>query len=65
MTKTEISVEVFNRHASSAEIDQALRLLHGLHMAAYKTEATGGAPLQRWFYTAEDREKSEQSLQQN
>ena len=32
MTKTEISVEVFNRHASSAEIDEALRLLHGLHM---------------------------------
>ena len=30
MTKTEISVEVFNRHASSAEIDEALRVLHGL-----------------------------------
>jgi hypothetical protein len=52
MTKTEISVEVFNRHASSAEIDEALRLLHGLHMADYETEATGGAPLQRWFSSA-------------
>jgi hypothetical protein len=44
MTKTEISVEVFNRRASSAEIDEALRLLHGLNMADYETEATGGAP---------------------
>jgi DNA replicative helicase MCM subunit Mcm2 (Cdc46/Mcm family) len=58
-TKTEISVEVFNRHASSAEIDEALRLLHGLHMVSYQTEATGGAPLQRWFYSAETGEKSE------
>jgi hypothetical protein len=59
MTKTEISVEVFNRHASSAEIDEALRLLHGLHMADYESEATGGAPLQRWFFSAETGEKSE------
>ena len=59
MTKTEISVEVFNRHASSAEIDEALRLLHGLHMVSYQTEATGGAPLQRWFFSAETGEKSE------
>jgi CHC2-type zinc finger protein len=59
MTKTEISAEVFNRHASSAEIDEALRLLHGLHMVRYETEATGGAPLQRWFFTGETREKSE------
>ncbi len=59
MTKTEISVEVFNRHASSAEIDEALRLLHGLHMVRYETEATGGAPLQRWFFSAGTGEKSE------
>jgi hypothetical protein len=59
MTKTEISAEVFNRHASSAEIDEALRLLHGLRMASYETEATGGAPLQRWFFSAESREQSE------
>jgi hypothetical protein len=59
MTKTEISVEVFNRHASSAEIDEALRLLHGLHMISYQTEATGGAPLHRWFLAAETGEKSE------
>ena len=59
MTKTEISVEVFNRHASSAEIDEALRLLHGLHMVGYQIEATGGAPLQRWFFAAKSREISE------
>jgi hypothetical protein len=53
------SVEVFNRHASSAEIDEALRLLHGLHMVRYQTETTGGAPLERWFYSAETGEKSE------
>ena len=50
LTKTEISSEVFNRHAASAEIDEALRLLHGLKMVIYRTESTDGAPLQRWFY---------------
>jgi hypothetical protein len=49
LTKTEISAEVFNRHASSADIDEALRLLHGLKMAYYEIEATNGAPVQRWF----------------
>jgi BT4734-like, N-terminal domain len=61
MTKTEISVEVFNRHASSTEIDEALRLLHGLQMASYRTEASGGAPIERWFSTDQDREISEKS----
>jgi hypothetical protein len=59
MTKTEISVEVFNRHASSADIDEALRLLNGLHMANYRTEASGGAPIERWFFVGETSEKSE------
>src|SRR4030095_6347743 len=53
MTKTEISAEVFNRHASSAEIDEALRMLHGLNMVSYRVEVTGGAPLQRWFFSVE------------
>jgi len=57
MTKSEISADVFNRHASSADIDEALRLLHGLSMAGYRAEASGGAPIQRWF--AETSEKSE------
>jgi hypothetical protein len=59
MTKTEISVEVFNRHASSAEIDEALRLLMGLNLVTYEIETTGGAPLQRWFFVGKNREKSE------
>jgi hypothetical protein len=47
MTKTEISAEVFNRHASSADIDEALRLLYGLRMVEYRVAASGGAPIQR------------------
>ena len=58
MTKTEISGDVFNRHASSAEIDEALRLLHGLRMVSYRAEATGGAPLQRWFFVTETAKKA-------
>jgi hypothetical protein len=58
MTKTEISVQVFNRHASSTDIDEALRLLHGLGMVCYQAEASGGAPIQRWFFV-EPSEKSE------
>jgi hypothetical protein len=58
-TKTEISVEVFNRHASSADIDEALRILYGLRMADYRVEASGGAPTQRWSFVAETSEKSE------
>jgi hypothetical protein len=53
LTKTEISTEVFNRHASSADIDEALRSLHGLKMAYYKVETIDGAPVQRWFFTGE------------
>jgi hypothetical protein len=51
MTKTEISAEVFNRHASSAEIDDALRLLSGLKMVRFQVEASDGPPIQRWFFT--------------
>jgi hypothetical protein len=57
MTKTEISVEVFNRHASTAQIDEALRLLHGLHMVSYKTEATGGAPASTLVFFGGNRRK--------
>ncbi len=61
MTKTEISVDVFNRHSSSIEIDEALRLLQGLRMATYRIEPTGGAPIERWFFSDENREISEES----
>jgi len=53
LTKTEISANVFNRHASSAEIDEALRLLHGLKMANNTIESSDGPPVQRWFFVCE------------
>ena len=56
MTKTEISTDVFNRHASSADIDEALRLLHGLGMVGCRAEASGGAPIQRFFFVGEKSE---------
>ena len=59
MTKTEISVEVFNRHASSAEIDEALRLLDGLNMVTYEIETTGGRAASTLVLSRENREKSE------
>ena len=37
----------------SGDIDEALRLLHGLKMAYYEVETTDGAPAQRWFFTGE------------
>ena len=40
MTETEISAEVFNRHASGAEIDEALRLLNGLKIVRFQVEAS-------------------------
>jgi hypothetical protein len=61
MTKTEINIEVFNRHVSSADIDEALRLLHELGMAGCRTEASGGAPIQHWFFIGETSETSETS----
>jgi hypothetical protein len=59
MTKSEISTDVFNGHASRADIDEALRLLHGFGMAGYRVEASGGRPIERWFFVAETSEKSE------
>jgi hypothetical protein len=49
LTRTEISAEVFNRHAPSADVDEALRVVHGLKMAYYEIEPTDGPPMQRWF----------------
>ena len=39
--------------ASSAEIDEALRLLHGLKMANHTIESSDGPPVQRWFFVCE------------
>jgi hypothetical protein len=58
MTKTEISVEVFNRHASSADIDEALRLLLGLGMVYCLVEASGGAPIHAGFSSPKPAKKA-------
>jgi hypothetical protein len=57
LTTTEISEHVFNRHASGAEIHEALNLLNGLTLTYSKTETTGGAAATRWFLTEETAKK--------
>ena len=49
MTRTEISSFVFNKHVSSGDIDEALRMLISLNMVYWQIEQTGGAPAERWF----------------
>jgi hypothetical protein len=49
LTKTQLVHDVFSRHATRFEIDEALRLLHGLDLAHCKQENTAGRPLERWF----------------
>ena len=48
LSKTEIVHDVFNRHATRFEIDEALRLLHGLNLAHCRQENTRGRPVERW-----------------
>jgi hypothetical protein len=50
LTRLQITNEVFNRHATKFEIDEALRLLHGLKLAVRKLEGTATRPAERWFY---------------
>ena len=49
LSKTELVHDVFNRHATRFEIEEALRLLHGLSLAHCRREDTAGRPLERWF----------------
>jgi hypothetical protein len=49
LSRTELVHDVFNRHATRFEIDEALRLLHGLNLAHCKQENTPGRRLERWF----------------
>jgi hypothetical protein len=49
LSRTELVHDVFNRHATRFEIDEALRLLHGLNLAHCRQENTAGRPLERWF----------------
>jgi hypothetical protein len=61
LTKWQITNNVFNRHATKFEIDEGLRLLHGLNLARCKQENTGGRAAERWFYQVQPREVSEES----
>jgi len=49
LTKTQIVHDVFNRHATRFEIEEALRLLHGLSLAHCRQEDTAGRTAERWF----------------
>ena len=63
LTKTEINVQVFNRHLSSADIHEALRLLYRMNKAYRTIERTAGPPVERWFFcprTCELRELSDE-----
>ena len=48
LTKTDISVYVFNRNVSSHDLDEALTLLESASLAHVTRELTQGAPLERW-----------------
>jgi DNA replicative helicase MCM subunit Mcm2 (Cdc46/Mcm family) len=61
LTRLQITNEVFNRHATKFEIDEALRLLHGLKLAVRKLEGTATRPAERWIYKAQQREVCEES----
>jgi hypothetical protein len=47
LTRLQITNEVFNRHATKFEIDEALRLLHSLKLAVAKLEGTATRPAER------------------
>jgi hypothetical protein len=49
MSRTEISVDVFNRHQSSSEIARALSTLLELHLVRTGIVQTEGRPEERWF----------------
>jgi DNA replicative helicase MCM subunit Mcm2 (Cdc46/Mcm family) len=61
LTRLQITNEVFNRHATKFEIDEALRLLHSLKLAVRKLEGTATRPAERWIYKAQQCEVCEES----
>jgi DNA replicative helicase MCM subunit Mcm2 (Cdc46/Mcm family) len=61
LTKSQITTEVFNRHATKFEIDEALRLLHASGLAICKPESTAGRSAERWFYKPQPCELCEES----
>ena len=65
LTKWQITSEVFNRHATKFEIDEALRLLHSLKLARCERESTATRHAERWFYMAQGREECEESVKKD
>jgi hypothetical protein len=61
LTKWQITADVFNRHATKFEINEALRTLYALRLAYRTEEKTGGRSSERWFYRGAPREESEES----
>jgi hypothetical protein len=60
VTRTDLSVQVFGRHRSSAELGRALDMLGRAGLARLKMDQdTGGRPAERWYYS--ERELSEES----
>ena len=50
MTRTEIYVEVFQKHKGSNTIDAALKVLERLGRVHKKTQGTDGRNKEIWFY---------------
>jgi hypothetical protein len=61
LRREQITNDVFNRHATKFEIDEALRLLHTLKLAIRTCESTATRPAERWFYKPQPCEKCEES----
>lgn len=55
MTRVEIS-NLFSRNKESSQIDRVLGKLVGLGLARSTREATGGRPVERWWYSNETNE---------
>jgi DNA replicative helicase MCM subunit Mcm2 (Cdc46/Mcm family) len=61
LTRLQITNEVFNRHVTKFEIDEALRVTHSLKLAVRKLEDTATRPAERWIYKDQQREVCEES----
>jgi hypothetical protein len=59
MTRTQLS-DLFKRHATSAQIGRALGMLAEIDkVGSRKDDSTGGRPVEYWFITNTNCEKSE------
>jgi len=60
LSRSEITADVFNRHATKFDIDQALQLLRSMKLTTVIYETTQGRPTERWFHGARTCEVSEE-----